>query len=634
MGQNVHGSKAGALLDGRDLTRFTTDFNFATDIDMAEQTCLMADGGAKEYLYGNAGSSAGLDGRLAKSRPQLERELDAIRGQEEGAKLFLQAPAGFAPGAPAVIFQTLKEKLSVKGGMTNVNGTGMSFIADGVTRVATMLLAPRVPKGADVKRDEIQTLSFAGADPNQFFGLRASGTTQTWQFQLGSYATDAALAAAVKAGVEGLAAYAGRTVTVAVLTPRSGGAALSLALKVTFDGAINVAGLEAISGAVDAFVVSNGESGATYGANGGELFALGIAEGAFQTNQRTLGGERQDVVCKGASVANTGPGKRQRIVYDGNGPLSVGGVAVDLNTPESVNTLVGRIKTALPTRTTLTGAGTITKAVAGTVAAFPDQITVTGAGTPEWDGTYNKTANQLFGAPIYQKDSTHYLVCGEVATSGGANAWRLQDNPTLARSGSFNDPYAYYINSQTATSAVAFGQYTTGTLATNPGPTVAGVATGGTSGAFDVTFAEDARAGNTADLPVVGTDAASVSAGPQPNGTANFKSYYPLNRAPAAPTKSGTGATNTRLTNRGDATVSLTGATVQEGGSFSGLNLITAPTNFPAVQTADAATATGATVDLHATLVSNGALSVPVVVETLRQRRDRLGDAGNLRHHF
>ena len=630
MGQNVHGSKAGALLDGRDLTRYTTDFNFATDIDMAEQTCLMADGGAKEYLYGNAGSSAGLDGRLAKSRPQLERELDAIRGKEEGAKLFLQAPAGFAPGSPAVIFQTLKEKLSIKGGMTNVNSTGMSFTADGVARIASMLLAPRVQGGANVTRNEIQTLTFVSADPNQFFGLRANGTTQTWQFQLSSYATDAALAAAVKTGIEGLTAYVGRTATVTVLTPRSGGTALSLALQVVFDGATNVAGLEAISGAVDSFVVTVGDS-ANYSANGGANFTLGIAEAAFQTNQRTLGGERQDVVCKGSSVANTGPGKSQTITGSGNA-LSIGGVAVDLTTPESVATLVGRIKTANPTRTTLAGTGTIaaastpTPSASTSLAGYPvSQINDNSATTfwasdspayPQWVKLDNGSAKPMSIISIRARNTSGANAPKDFtietsntgAFSGEQTVASAQTGVTFAagelKSFAFTQVTARYIRIYISAGGVA-----------SQNVEIAEFAHNGQVASVSIALTDNASAGNVADLTVTGTGYNSTSTAPQPNGTANFKSYFPLNRAPAAPTKIGVGATHTRLANKGDVAASLTGATVQEGGTFSGLNLITAPTNFPAVKTADAATPTGATIDLHATFVSSGALSVPVLVE-------------------
>ena len=173
MGNFVHGSKAGALFDGRDLTRFTTDFNFTTDIDLAEQTCLMPDGGAKEHLYGNTGASAGMDGRLARSRAQLEREMAAVKGQEEGGKLYLQAPSGFDAGKPAVIFRTLKEKFSVKGGMTSVNSTGMSFIADGVARIAAMLLAPRVQGGSSVTRNEIQNIALGAGFSGNTIAINA-----------------------------------------------------------------------------------------------------------------------------------------------------------------------------------------------------------------------------------------------------------------------------------------------------------------------------------------------------------------------------------------------------------------------------------------------------------------------------
>ena len=531
----AHGSKAGALLDGRDLTRYTTDFNFTTDIDVAEQTCLMADGGAKEYLYGNTGASAGLDGRLAKSRVQLEREMDALRGEEESGKLFLQAPAGFAPGRPAIIFQTLKSRLGVKGGLTSVNSTGMSFVADGVARVATMLLAPRVQGGANVTRNEVQILTFNNASSSQFFGLRASGTTQFWPFQLSSYGTDAALAAAIKTGVEGLAAYNGRTVTVTVLTPRSGTTALSLALQIEFDGAVNVAQLEAISGAVDSFVVAGGDDG-NYSSNGGADFTLGINEGAYQTNQRNLGGERQDVVCKGSSVAPTSPASLP-LTVDPTNTSSSSGFLID-------GTLTGPATAHVPDGDVCVfDLGSLQKV--GKVQTFDQAAGGFSGGTAQIQGSVTSD----FANPINM---------GVANSSPKDNTWTDVPNSST---GNANIRYVRFI---------ASGEW------------------------------------SLSEMRLLGISSP---------GNANFKSYYPLNRAPGAPTAAGTGATNTRTLATGAMPTSLNAATTQEGGAFTGLNLVTSAQAFSPVKTADAATNSGATVDLHAPFTSTGSLNVPVVIE-------------------
>lgn len=102
---------------------------------------------------------------------------------------------------------------------------------------------------------------------------------------------------------------------------------------------------------------------------------LGIIAGSAAKKNVTLaiGNTKAQIeaafAAQGFDVDSTGTiavasGKSQTISGTGNS-LTIGGVTVDLTTPESVNTLVGRIKAANAGRSTLTGSGSIAKGTPG-----------------------------------------------------------------------------------------------------------------------------------------------------------------------------------------------------------------------------------------------------------------------------
>lgn len=191
----------------------------------------------------------------------------------------------------------------------------------------------------------------------------------------------------------------------------------------------------------------------------------------------------------------TGAGKSQIISYSGNGPLSIGGVAVDLSAPESVNTLVGRIKSANPSRNTLTGTGTITKAV-GAV------IRVVGAGNSLLNQDYvpNGTSGgqSRFVAPNGSRieyDATSGIYYLSVSTSsGGAN------NAAYRSFSGALDPAekGWFVGGDESSQA--------------PAPTVTAV--NGNPGSANIILSDNASAGNVADLPVVGTGATTSGTAP------------------------------------------------------------------------------------------------------------------------
>lgn len=351
-----------------------------------------------------------------------------------------------------------------------------------------------------------QILSWVSPDPERFYSLKGTGFSEKFEFRRSQSVDNTAFLLALKTGLSGLPAYNGRTVTVTGTFPN--------AVTVEFSGSTEAVMLVPDGGVTDSFTVTNGVSPFTV--NNGASFNLAIAEGALQTNQRTLGGQFAGVVAKGSSVANTGPGKSQAITYSGNGPITIGGVTVDITTPESVNTLVGRIKTANPTRTTLTGTGTITKAA-------PEGYEVISAGTNGANGRYTSDGTTENGAP-------HLVKTGYLIYRSSIGDWCILDiangNSVLYQvsGGAASPPQSGWVAVDGAT----------------PAPTVNYVS--GTPASVNITLTDNASAGNVADLPVTGTGATSNSTAPQPNGTADFKLYYPTGATPVAPGVTGTGA--------------------------------------------------------------------------------------------
>ena len=234
--------------------------------------------------------------------------------------------------------------------------------------------------------------------------------------------------------------------------------------------------------------------------------AVSIAIGDTAAQIVTKFGAQGLTVTASGTIA-TGSGKSQSITGSGNA-LSIGGVAVDLTTPESVATLVGRIKAANPSRTTLTGTGTITAAVAGTVAAYR----FSGAGDTTYNGDYVPSGANNGGKPIYQLAN---LVNGNyvIVTGGAARvlSWNISGwwdlNAALG-----NSPY--YRSNSGATLPDSSANYTVGG-GIFPAPTATAVSGGGgTPASVNITLTDDAAAGNKADLPVTGTGYNSVATAP------------------------------------------------------------------------------------------------------------------------
>ena len=549
-----HGRGAGTLLGGRDLTRHSTDFNYGADLDQAEQTCLQAPGGAKEFLYGNVGASAGIDGRLSKSRAEVERELAATYGKEDDSRLFALAPFGFEPGNWAIQFLTKKQTYRLTGGTTSAVGTGGTFQADGATRVGTMLQAPRVQGGVSVLRNEIDILAFNGVDPNQFFALRNTLTaTKGADFRLTTYiaggvVNGATLCAFVKAQVETL--YPGRIATVTVTNAFAlSGGLWSGTVQISFDGTANLAPLDVVSGAVRRRQVVNGDAG-TYSFDGSTARVLPIPQATFDADQKALDTAHAGSVSIGSSAALV------------NGPSLVTG-----------GTAFGN-----PGSTGHAGAFTATN----TDQAF-ESLTTNGTGFLGYDrGAGNAVIANSYYLQTFDPQYDGAGTWPKNWTFEGSNdnaSWTVLDT----RNGvifSSQETKTFNFASQTA-----YRYYR-----------------------INVTVNESGGGGVV--IRNMGI------AGAQTPANLDFTTYFPTAATPGGLTKGGTGSgsTNTALALAGSLATTLTGATAQEGGAFNGINLLSSATTGTAVKTAAAPHQNGATLDLHAPF-SVGTLAAPIIVE-------------------
>lgn len=516
------GQGAGVIIGDRDETRLNHTINLADGRENEDVTTFQPAGNAKSYSYLLTSGTASVKGFTDEDPDVVRAQHAEVLGKSRAKPVLIVGKYGLVPGTEANFARTLANTRNCERSLIGVTSADASFALDR-TGVLDGKSLHAVFGNAVPNLSEIQKLTFNSADPNIFRGVRANGTIAVFGFGLGI--TNEALAA----GIAALPAYNGRQIVVA-------GAALTGATnksgtrQIAYDGAVDVPQLEAVSGAVDSFTVTNGNSG-NYSVNGGATFTLPITEGALQTNQQNLGGAFAGVVVKGSSVGNTASGKSQTVTGSGNS-LSIGGVAVDLTTSESVATLVGRIKSANPTRTTLAGTGTITKAVAGTITS----VTVSGAGSAGLNGTYGQTSQTANGVKILVSpggylwgfNGTEYILWD--SESGGSTPPQAMAIGTYYRASSPNGPY----------SLTGAGQ--------NPAPTVTANGSTGNPASINITLTDNASAGNVADLPVVGSGYSSASTAPQaPNGSANFKLYYQTFATPSAPVTSGTGAAISRV---------------------------------------------------------------------------------------
>ena len=259
----------------------------------------------------------------------------------------------------------------------------------------------------------------------------------------------------------------------------------------TPDGAARLLGGKIRSFNID---VSRGENGGQVTGNI-EYHFNAVDRGVFIPNassmnalyrfsaQRAVGGATFMV----GAYTMTPTGKRQVITFSGAGPVTIGGLTVDITTPESVATFLGRLKTAFPARSTLTATGTITAAVAGTT----DSFTASGFSDGNANGNYTKNAALKNGQPYFLESGGG--ISGGIYWSGSRWWWGHGDP-----SNNFQD-----IGGGTNANTPLAG-WPAGVVFSNV------VGSGGTPASVNITLTDNPSAGAQADF-VVSSNATSTS---------------------------------------------------------------------------------------------------------------------------
>ncbi|MBW3635364.1 MAG: hypothetical protein KY445_02715 [Armatimonadetes bacterium] len=285
------------FIDGQDVSELLSAFRHTSVTGNVDTTRLRTEGRFRRHAVTLHGGSIGITGDLPDDDAAALVELNRYLERNATPHIIMQAPFGADFGKLVRLGKALRTNSEMGTEIEAVLSLNAEFEktagSPGVLS-GQCLFTPNA--GATRALNQKNSVVFTNAPSGLAFGLRAAGTTETFTF------TTETTNAEFKAGVESLAAYAGRTVTVtgAVL---SGTTSKSGTKVFEFSGASAVPLFEIRAAEVRRFVVTNGDFDADYSADGGALFALGISESNFQTNQRAKGGAHTGVVCVGSSVA-------------------------------------------------------------------------------------------------------------------------------------------------------------------------------------------------------------------------------------------------------------------------------------------------------------------------------------------
>lgn len=295
------GVEAQLFVDAQDISTRLSGFRWEMVSGNVDKTRLRAPGNYRQHLVTLLGGTIGFTGDMPEDQAEA---LEAFQRYIEGKRTpftVMACPYGAEVGYLAMLGHSLRAGATMD---TETEGV-MSLNADfemtqgspGV-RFGKVLFTPNAATTVDLR--ERWQLRFINANVNQFFAFRAKDTVEIAEFQLGSYASDAALRSGVKTLLEGLEAYDGKAVTVSTLEALSGTTEKSALLLLEWSDNSNLPNLEVLSGPVRELNVSGGDTG-DYAWNGGDEFELGITEANLQANQREIGGQHVNVVVKGAS---------------------------------------------------------------------------------------------------------------------------------------------------------------------------------------------------------------------------------------------------------------------------------------------------------------------------------------------
>jgi hypothetical protein len=543
-------ARGAVMIGGRDNTRHTKRFSSTETIVAVDDTHMQPEGDAMNFIAGLETAAISISGSLPVSKALVELEMRKALGLMRNAEPLLLAPWGTVPGHYAEFLDTEQTRFGSDGLTPSITAYNADFIGTGGLKRGTILHTSQGTAG--VTQNEIYAINFVSADPNQFFGARAVGTTEVFEF------TTSTTNAQWKAGLEALPAYAGRTVTV---TGSLTGISLKSGIRLAeFSGGSEVPAIEIISGAVRRALVIGGDADADYSFGGGDAFALGISQADFQANQRATGGAFGNVVAIGSSAANNASGELHNLIA--TNALANATIYGD------VTVTPGMTADALEDAIQAKGGTYANRTVSGSSTA-PVASTIVGSGADSQIGnrtfTYDGGSDTFLGGEVSSLPTVAYWDSGDLR-------WKIRHGAQV-----------YYLNSGTQSKAagptpnwtvhpdLAFGLFAA--------PTTVYTAGTGSNGSYTVTI--PAGLGDVANLAVVGDGWSANSTPPAPkNGTLDFKIYFHVGDNPGINSHpaSGTGATNTTLVVAGSIATTITPEVTQAGGTFTG-NIITGAFN-------------------------------------------------------
>ena len=397
-----------------------------------------------------------------------------------------------------------------------------------------------------------QYLTWSSPDPNRSYALKATGFSEKYSFKRADSADEASFLLALTTGLSGLPAYNGRTITVT--------GAYNTGVTVDFSGSTEPAILMSENALVDLFTVVGG-NGAVYSLGGKTPFTLPITEAALQTNQGA------GVVVKGTSAASTAAGQVDN--FSGSGPaVSLNGVAVDFTAADPKAKLQADYRASAAGRAGVLVGGTFSKAARIETTGLPANASSEYPGYPASNAFDNDVSTKWSSSqgPSYP----HFVqVDLGVATTFGSysltydnnqmpGAWTLQGSNTGSFSG--EQTVVDTRNGQTPVAASTvtynFAKATFRYLRwvfTQPSTaaqsiSLEDIALFSPAAIQTGTFTYPASVGPQGAIAVVGTGYTGNTTAPgAPNGSANFKLFYPVGATPPVPPATGPGASTSRF---------------------------------------------------------------------------------------
>lgn len=287
------GSSAALLVNGRDESRLNNKATLQDGREILDTTTFQTVLNAKTFDYGLASGGASFQGFSQLDNATLKQQMAATLNKNRDAQRILVGPHGLQVGLEALFFEALQSTFATDLGLAGVPSASMQFSTTKyVVRDGVCLHALNGPDS--VGGNEVVSLTFTNAPVAQFFALSPdSSAAQTFTFRISDYATDALLIAALKTGIQGLAAYVGRTVT--ITGSLTGTTAKTGALRIEFDGALNVPNLVVSQGALHELDLVNATAAKTiYGTV--VVDPTNSTAASVQTDVRAKGGAYAGVI--------------------------------------------------------------------------------------------------------------------------------------------------------------------------------------------------------------------------------------------------------------------------------------------------------------------------------------------------